>query len=76
MNDNPKAQVEALGRRVGADAPDEIGFVARTLLLAAREELADLGGGLPHVVELVSKIDDVLAAEAWATRRPRTFSGG
>lgn len=31
------------------------------LLLAAREELADLGGSLPHVVELVWKIDDALA---------------
>lgn len=34
---------------------------ARNLLLAAREELADLGGSLPHVTELVWKIDDALA---------------
>jgi hypothetical protein len=61
VSDPTKAQVEALGRRAPDARPDEIGFAARNLPLAAREELDDLGGSLPHVTELIWKIDALLA---------------
>ena len=46
-------RAKALDLRVALAAAVAREGVARNLLLAAREELADLGGSLPHVTELV-----------------------